>query len=188
VSRTRCSVLHDAPKSRDPQAIPWNMDPGSAARHAARASRCSASGARIAHRVLNSRIKFQTATSEEAVIPRESGVSSMPRTFVSITNASEYWIARFRGRRRPRVWRARILQTHLRVLAARCVRGLHLMSLENQGRRESRVPVAPAASRVEKNTRVSHHRSTGTPGLPCAMVLTAYFALSPVTGLCCHRR
>jgi hypothetical protein len=39
-----------------------------------------------------------------------------------------------------------------------------------------------------KNTRVSHHRFTGTPGLPCAMVLTAYFALSPVTGLSCHRR
>src|SRR5664279_916761 len=37
------------------------------------------------------------------------------------------------------------------------------------------------------STRVSHHRSTGTPGLPCAMVLTAYFALSPVTGLVCHR-
>jgi hypothetical protein len=26
------------------------------------------------------------------------------------------------------------------------------------------------------------------PGLPCAMVLTAYFVLSPVTGLFCHRR
>jgi hypothetical protein len=38
------------------------------------------------------------------------------------------------------------------------------------------------------NTRVSHHRSTGTPGISCAMVLTAYFALSPVTGLSCHRR
>src|ERR1700729_4033582 len=38
------------------------------------------------------------------------------------------------------------------------------------------------------NTRVSHHRFTGSPGLPCAMVLTAYFALSPVTGLSCHRR
>src|SRR6202171_2382410 len=33
----------------------------------------------------------------------------------------------------------------------------------------------------------SHHRSTGTPGLPCAMVLTACFVLSPVTGLSCHR-
>jgi hypothetical protein len=38
-----------------------------------------------------------------------------------------------------------------------------------------------------KNTRVSHHRFTGTPGLPCAMVLTVSSALSPVTGLVCHR-
>jgi hypothetical protein len=30
--------------------------------------------------------------------------------------------------------------------------------------------------------------SPGTPGLPCAMVLTAYFVLSPATGLFCHRR
>src|ERR1700687_2459437 len=34
----------------------------------------------------------------------------------------------------------------------------------------------------------SHYRFTGTPSFPCAMVLTAYFVLSPVTGLCCHRR
>ena len=34
----------------------------------------------------------------------------------------------------------------------------------------------------------SHYRFTGTPGLPCAMVLTAYFVLSPATGLFCHRR
>src|ERR1700736_3218427 len=34
----------------------------------------------------------------------------------------------------------------------------------------------------------SHYRFTGTPGLPCAMVLTVSFVLSPVTGLCCHRR
>jgi hypothetical protein len=31
------------------------------------------------------------------------------------------------------------------------------------------------------STRVSHHRSTGKPGIPCAMVLTAYAELSPVT-------
>ena len=30
--------------------------------------------------------------------------------------------------------------------------------------------------------------SAGSPGIPCAMVLTAYFVLSPVTGLSCHRR
>jgi hypothetical protein len=45
----------------------------------------------------------------------------------------------------------------------------------------------PRAQSVE-STRVSHRRFTGTPGLPCAMVLTVYFALSPVTGLVCHRR
>src|ERR1700691_2232799 len=39
-----------------------------------------------------------------------------------------------------------------------------------------------------ESTRVSHHRFTGTPGLPCAMVLTVSFVLSRVTGLCCHRR
>jgi hypothetical protein len=33
----------------------------------------------------------------------------------------------------------------------------------------------------------SHYRFTGTPSFPCAMVLTACFVLSPVTGLSCHR-
>ena len=59
-------------------------------------------------------------------------------------------------------------------------------ALPQEGSGESRVPVAPAASRGEENTRVSHHRFTGTPGLPCAMVLTVSSALSLVTGLCCH--
>jgi hypothetical protein len=36
--------------------------------------------------------------SHEAVILRESGVSSTPQLFGSITNGLEYWIARFRGR------------------------------------------------------------------------------------------
>jgi hypothetical protein len=59
-----------------------------------------------------------------------------------------------------------------------------------RGRRESRVPVAPAASRAKviKHTSVVTTGSPVSPGLPCAMVLTAYFVLSPVTGLCCHRR
>jgi len=38
-----------------------------------------------------------------------------------------------------------------------------------------------------ESTRVSHHRCTGTPGIPCAMVLTVSFVLSPVIGLSCHR-
>jgi hypothetical protein len=44
----------------------------------------------------------------------------------------------------------------------------------------------PRVQSVE-STRVRHHRFTGTPGLPCAMVLTVSSALSSVTGLCCHR-
>jgi hypothetical protein len=34
----------------------------------------------------------------------------------------------------------------------------------------------------------SHHRFTGLLGVSCATVLTAYTALSSVTGLSCHRR
>ena len=59
---------------------------------------------------------------------------------------------------------------------------------ENRGRRECRALDAPAASRVEKNTRVSHHGHAGSPGIPHAMVLTVSFVLSPVIGLVCHRR
>src|ERR1700716_4335830 len=64
------------------------------------------------------------------------------------------------------------------------------MPLSNRGRRECRMPAAPAASRAKvESTRDSHHRYTGSePGIPCTMVLTAYFVLSPVTGLFCHRR
>ena len=48
---------------------------------------------------------------------------------------------------------------------------------------------APAASRANKKAHErSHHRFAGTPGLPCAMVLTVSFVLAPVTGLSCHRR
>jgi hypothetical protein len=37
------------------------------------------------------------------------------------------------------------------------------------------------------NTRVSHHGYTGSPGIPARNGFTVSFALSPVTGLCCHR-
>src|SRR5437868_15095264 len=66
-----------------------------------------------------------------------------------------------------------------------------LFAQENRGRRESRVPAAPAVSRAKLSE--AHERSHREvhriqPGLPCAMVLTASFVLSPVTGLFCHRR
>jgi hypothetical protein len=49
---------------------------------------------------------------------------------------------------------------------------------------------APAASRAnKKSTRESSPQVTPvSPGIPYAMVLTVSFALSPVTGLFCHRR
>src|SRR5260370_40766064 len=61
--------------------------------------------------------------------------------------------------------------------------------LENEGAGKAGCPPHPQP-RVQsvESTRVSHHRFAGTPGLPCAMVLTVSFALSPVIGLCCHRR
>ena len=63
-----------------------------------------------------------------------------------------------------------------------------ILGPKNRGRRESRVPGAPAAPCATKKHRGRSHRFAGTPGLPCAMVLTVSFVLSPVTGLCCHRR
>jgi hypothetical protein len=64
-----------------------------------------------------------------------------------------------------------------------------LVPLKDRGRRESRVSDAPAApcALVESTWVVT----TGSPdqsGFPRAMVLTAYFVLSPATGLFCHRR
>src|ERR1700716_3441053 len=59
-----------------------------------------------------------------------------------------------------------------------------------RGRGERRMPVAPAASCAlcigKKHTSKRVHRNH--PTFPHAMVLTASFVLSPVTGLFCHRR
>src|SRR6266403_668564 len=55
---------------------------------------------------------------------------------------------------------------------------------ENRGRRECRVPNAPAASHAVKiSTRVSHHGHTGTTRHSPRNGFTAYFALSSVTTL-----
>jgi hypothetical protein len=78
---------------------------------------------------------------------------------------------------------------HLPDLAARCARVLlsrpTLFIQRAQGMPGARCARSLAC---RKNTRVSHHGHAGSPGIPRAMVLTAYFALSPVTGLVCHRR
>src|SRR5712691_3600656 len=52
------------------------------------------------------------------------------------------------------------------------------------------MPVAPAASRAlgSGRTHTSKRVPRNHPTFPHAMVLTVSFALSPVTGLVCHRR
>ena len=58
-----------------------------------------------------------------------------------------------------------------------------------RGRGERRVPAAPVASCAKvESTRVSTADTPVHPAFPHAMVLTVSFALSPVTGLVCHRR
>src|SRR6266436_7898357 len=53
---------------------------------------------------------------------------------------------------------------------------------------DSSRPVTEASrAKLSEAHERSHHRFTGTPGLPCAMVLTAYFVLSPATNSSCHR-
>jgi hypothetical protein len=58
------------------------------------------------------------------------------------------------------------------------------------GRGECRVPAAPAVSCALciDRTHTSNNEYTGTPGIPARNGFTAYVALSPVTGLFCHRR
>jgi hypothetical protein len=59
---------------------------------------------------------------------------------------------------------------------------------KRRGRRECRVLAAPAASRVEKNTRVSHHRYAETFRHSPRDGFNASFVLSLVIGLFCHHR
>jgi hypothetical protein len=69
----------------------------------------------------------------------------------------------------------------LRVLAAHGVRVFPSIppSSRTGGRREGRVPFAPMV-RVQKKARGRTTGTSRTTGLPCAMVLTASFVLSPV--------
>ena len=80
---------------------------------------------------------------------------------------------------------------YVRLLAAGFARGLafSFRPRKNRGRRESRMRAAPAVSRArlcKKRTR-AYRFSGSSPAFP-AQWFTAYNALSPVTGLSCHRR
>jgi hypothetical protein len=50
------------------------------------------------------------------------------------------------------------------------------------------VPARTHGPRAEKNARGRTTGTGGSSGLPCAVVLTVSFVLSPATGLFCHRR
>src|SRR3954447_7203326 len=61
--------------------------------------------------------------------------------------------------------------------------------LENRGRRESRVPTAPAVSCAKMHIVGAHeHTGSAETARPSPRNgFTAYFVLSPVSGLVCHR-
>src|SRR5713226_2496626 len=80
-----------------------------------------------------------------------------------------------------------MLDIHPRSRGTRCPSFSNRPPSKPRGRRECRMRVAPEAACATKSTRVSNHRYTASAGIPCAMVLTVSFALSPVTGLFCHR-
>jgi hypothetical protein len=79
---------------------------------------------------------------------------------------------------------------HNSAISPRVAPELLHQSFAQSGRGECRVPAAPAAScaKCRKHTSVVTTSSPEHPAFPHAMVLTAYFALSPAIGLSCHRR
>src|SRR3981189_1985002 len=108
-------------------------------------------------------------------------------TNVPNTNGTAYGSRLSPGRRK--MMQTVKQQTHIRVLAARCARGVDESSAQ-RGRGERRMPVAPAASRALGigRTHTSKRVPRNHPTFPHAMALTVSFVLSPVTGLVCHRR
>jgi hypothetical protein len=118
-----------------------------------------------------------------------TGVSSTPRPLVSISDASEYWIARSSAQLRTAGHDGEEHGTAFSRRNARPSYGRNVVPPKDRGRRESRVPNAPAASRGNKKPH--ELVTTGSPEssrLSPRNGFTAYFVLSPVTGLFCHRR
>src|SRR5260370_26523336 len=80
------------------------------------------------------------------------------------------------------------LQMHVGDLAARCARVVHLSLAPIEGVGNAGCPLHPQPRvRSVESTRVFTTVAPEHPAFPHAMVLTAYFVLSPVTGLFCHR-
>jgi hypothetical protein len=110
------------------------------------------------------------------------GRSSTLRLLCSITDVSVYWVGRSSRAMTPDV--------NPRSRGAMHPRFAFISRPSNRGRRESRVRAAPAVS-CASCTKKCAHEHTG-PAEASRLSLrdgfTAYFALSPVNGLSCHRR
>jgi hypothetical protein len=97
---------------------------------------------------------------------------------------------RTRQGRRKRIQSSAAARKHSFAISPRNSREFcsSLGPLQIRGRRECRALDAPAASyAMVESIRVVTTVTPETPGIPRAMVLTASFVLSPVTGLVCHR-
>jgi len=68
-----------------------------------------------------------------------------------------------------------------------CARKLSLERKEGAGKAGCPMHPQPRVQ-VKKHTSIVTTGSPVTPGLPCALVLTAYSVLSPATNSSCHRR
>src|ERR1700724_830783 len=96
----------------------------------------------------------------------------------------------FAGMTTEYVARVRILQTQLRILAARCARVVNESFRPWEGVGNAGCPLHPR-SRVHlvvvERTRVATS-TPESPGIPERNGFTAYFVPCPATGLSCHRR
>src|SRR6266566_3515719 len=86
--------------------------------------------------------------------------------------------------KQPAVFTDTASRSH-RLFGASFALSFHPLTTEGAGNAGCALHPRPRVQ--QKSTRVSNHRYTASTGIPCAMVLTAYSALSPVTGLFCHR-
>jgi hypothetical protein len=117
------------------------------------------------------------------VMPREGGASSTPRLFGSITDVSGI-LDRPPSRAMTTEYKAAFPR---RDAPEACI---IVSPSEIRGRREDRVRAAPAVScaRLHKGIRTQAYRFSGGIRPSLRNGFTAYFVLSPVNGLSCHRR
>ena len=119
--------------------------------------------------------------------PAFAGRSGIPRTAVDHGKTAAYWIAALRARTVEnggnRGRQARAFSRH--DVPELCQKPPSKMK-RAQGRPGAGWHPWPACSK--KSRRQSPQVQPDHPGLPCAMVLTVSFVLSPGTGLSCPRR